>query len=171
MERELFKKISNISDDLLEQFNERYQDEEYKATIDSLQKLLKQNQNLGFQINLSLSIIDEKKEWFMELDQNAICINDDNQYMASGVESPHTYLCQGKIEKIRHNLCPSCWHDWDFKIKNPQCPNCDIKLGDDVKILIDSGVCPNCEEGKISFNNRKCDNCGNVIDEKYINWG
>ena len=75
-------------------------------------------------------------------------------------------MCQ-----IPHDYCPHCWGIWDFKLIHPVCRHCGYTLGREVKLLLDSDVCPNCEEGKVSVNDPNCEQCGQWIDPTLVIWG
>ena len=69
-------------------------------------------------------------------------------------------MVNGNIKKVPHDFCPECWREWGFKLKNHCCPECGIEMGKDVKILLDTDNCPNCEEGNVTLNKPKCDEAG-----------
>ena len=51
------------------------------------------------------------------------------------------------------------------------CRECGATLGDNVKILLDTDVCPNCEQGRISMTNPVCSKCGYKVDLNLVVWG
>ncbi len=85
--------------------------------------------------------------------------------------SPQRYLVRGEIQVVPHDHCPKCWEVWDFKVESRTCPHCGTMLGPDCKILLDSDVCPHCEEGKVSMANPICDRCGHEVDLSIAAWG
>ena len=44
-------------------------------------------------------------------------------------------------------------------------------MGREVKLLLDTDVCPFCEEGKVSLTAPVCDKCGQRIDPGIVVWG
>jgi len=74
-------------------------------------------------------------------------------YQISGDSSIHRYVVNGEICQIPHDYCPHCWGEWDFKLKNQVCSTCGYILGEQIKLLLDSDICPNCDEGKVSLKN------------------
>ena len=44
-------------------------------------------------------------------------------------------------------------------------------FGEDIKLLLDTDVCPHCEEGKVTMNSPVCNRCGYEVDPKKIVWG
>ena len=44
-------------------------------------------------------------------------------------------------------------------------------MGPEVKLLLDTDVCPFCEEGKVSLTTPLCDKCGQGIDPNVVVWG
>jgi hypothetical protein len=51
------------------------------------------------------------------------------------------------------------------------CSHCDATLGDNCKLLLDTDVCPHCENGKLSMVDPKCDKCDFEIDPSLVTWG
>lgn len=99
------------------------------------------------------------------------CSSDGTPYRTWNDSTPQRYLLNGEMLVVPHDYCPACWGLWDFKFENPQCPECGIKLGDDVKVLLDSDVCPHCERGKVGVDHPKCTECGYEVNLRYVAWG
>jgi len=72
---------------------------------------------------------------------------------------------------VPHDRCPRCWEIWDFKFKHESCTHCGATLGEEVKLLLDTDVCPNCEEGTVSITNPECGKCGCRVDPSKVTWG
>jgi len=85
--------------------------------------------------------------------------------------TPQKYLIEGKMLIVPHDRCPKCYGIWDFKFKNLSCRECNATLGKDVKFLLDSDICPYCEEGKVSLSSPICDKCGFRVDPRLVAWG
>ena len=67
----------------------------------------------------------------------------------------HRYLVDGEICEVPHDRCPNCWAGWSFKIGTPdtppealECPCCGYGLGEQIKLMLDSDVCPHCEKAR-----------------------
>ncbi|MEX0670350.1 MAG: hypothetical protein WD060_07840 [Pirellulales bacterium] len=39
------------------------------------------------------------------------------------------------------------------------------------KVLLDSDVCPHCDEGRVTSENPTCDRCGYRVDPDMVSWG
>lgn len=83
----------------------------------------------------------------------------------------HTYLMRGKIYKAPHDQCPNCWAPWKEKMRSRRCLYCKMEMGKDLKQLIDNGLCPHCEKGRITFEQPTCGECGNTVDPYIVSWG
>ena len=83
----------------------------------------------------------------------------------------HRYVAGGEICEVPHDRCPQCWGSWDYKHERPSCPQCGIQMGSDVRLLLDSDVCPYCDRGRITSDNLTCGECGFTIDPRYVTWG
>ena len=81
------------------------------------------------------------------------------------------YVVSGDICQVPHDYCPSCWGMWDFKDQDRECPSCGIVLGNEIKILLDTDICPHCENGKVSAANPECSKCGYKVDLDIVTWG
>ena len=85
--------------------------------------------------------------------------------------SPQRYLVNGEIQVVPNDRCPKCWESWMFKFEHRNCPFCGIDLGKNCRVLLDSDVCPNCEEGHVSVHQLDCSKCGFKVDPDVISWG
>ena len=92
-------------------------------------------------------------------------------YRTAGDSTAHRYVVGGEICELPDGRCPRCWGDWDFKVRQPTCPQCRYSLGKEVKLLLDRDLCPHCERGSISAENPTCGECGFRVDPSFVNWG
>jgi hypothetical protein len=147
---------------------------------DSLKEMCRLLNNLkaavGSQYDISLSlnvdIFDEAKNRTMPLLQTGLSgFGGEKPFQTWGDSSPHRYIADGEILIVPHDRCPKCWEPWDFKFMHPVCANCGATLGVDVKVLLDSDVCPSCEKGKVSMSQPVCKECGYRVDPKMVTWG
>jgi hypothetical protein len=92
---------------------------------------------------------------------------------SSGFRSivPRLRMVNGEIQVVPHDHGPRCWEQWDFKFENRTCPHCGTTLGQDCKVLLDSDVCPHCDEGSVSMTKPVCDKCGYKVDMNLVAWG
>ena len=143
---EISKKIKDISKDI---------EDDYSISVD-------------FQVN----VFDTSKEKSLRILTIGICSSGNNEpYLAYGDATRCRYLVDGHIKKVPHDFCPNCWEVWDFKLRNHICPGCGYEMGNQIKLLLDTDVCPNCEKGKVSIEKTQCDDCGFVVDRNMVNWG
>jgi hypothetical protein len=92
-------------------------------------------------------------------------------YKTYGDSAPQKYVVEGEIQVVPHDHCPKCYGLWDFKLKHPSCSECGATMGAEVKLLLDTDVCPFCDEGKVSLTVPVCDKCGQRIDPGVVVWG
>ena len=88
-----------------------------------------------------------------------------------GDSTPQKYIVDGEIQVVPHDRCPRCYGVWDFKFLHPSCAGCGVSLGREVKLLLDTDLCPFCEEGKVSMTILTCDKCGQQINPDWVTWG
>jgi hypothetical protein len=92
-------------------------------------------------------------------------------FPVSGDSTPHRYVVDGQIQVVPHDRCPKCWGAWDLKWQYRDCPHCDAKLGTNCQLLLDSDVCPECEEGEVTASKPTCSQCGFTVDPSLVAWG
>lgn len=155
-------------------------EEAFESVLDSLdmaglkEALQKVSAKLPFSlsVDLALAVFDTEREKAIQLATRSLCTSaGDEPYLAAGDSTIHRYVVDGEICQVPHDYCPHCWGEWDFKLKHQTCPSCGYVMGKQVKLLLDSDVCPNCEEGTVSLEKPKCDRCGFVVDPGMIAWG
>jgi len=81
------------------------------------------------------------------------------------------YLVNGEIRVVPQDRCPGCWAIWDLKTESRSCEGCGLRMGVDCRILIDSDVCPSCEQGRVTMAAPACDRCGYRVDLSLVAWG
>jgi hypothetical protein len=123
-------------------------------------------------LRLELSVFDPERGNSLPLIAEGISASGGREpFLASGDATVHRYVVDGHMCQVPHDYCPYCGGEWDFKLLHPQCPGCGYELGKQVKMLLDSNVCPNCEKGTVSMTNPKCEECGFEVDLKMVTWG
>lgn len=138
--------------------------------------LSKLNIALGSRYSVSLmftvEVCDQEKERSLPLLSTGIATFVGKEpYRCWGDSTAQRYVAQGEIQALPHDRCPICWELWDFKLDQPTCSACGATLGKDVKLLLDSDVCPHCEKGKLTAANPTCDQCGFEVDPDLVAWG
>jgi len=174
MEREIFKKVDEFTGKIYEKFWELYESGAFKEWEKELKKICSElPEKYSMAITMGLDITDSEREKTIMLESTGIaCFSGHEPYKIEGSSStPDTYIVKGNICKVPHNYCPGCWGEWDFKVMHPVCPECGIEMGKDVKLLLDTNVCPHCDEGNVSRSKPTCDQCGYKVDENIITWG
>jgi hypothetical protein len=140
------------------------------------QALEKLGKAVGPRYSANLSVIvdvfDREREKAMPLLNTGLSTADDGPpFRTWGDSSPQRYVVEEGIQVVPHDHCPKCWEIWDFKFEHRTCGHCGTTLGQDCKVLLDSDVCPNCEDGSVSMTKPVCDKCGYKVDLSVVTWG
>jgi hypothetical protein len=123
-------------------------------------------------LNIGVEIFDEKRPHPLPLLTIGLSTSDGKlPYKTFGDSTPHKYVVDGDIQVVPHDHCPNCYGVWDYKLHTPACPGCGATVGREVKFLLDTDVCPYCEEGKVSMTDPICYKCGHPIDPDQVVWG
>jgi hypothetical protein len=123
-------------------------------------------------LNVCVELFDPERSHPLPLLPTGISTSKgEGPYRTSCDSTPQQYLVEGEILIVPHDRCPRCYGIWDFKFKNRSCRECKATLGKEVKILLDTDICPYCEKGKVSLSSPVCDKCGFRIDPKLVDWG
>jgi len=121
---------------------------------------------------LLVDVFDSERENSLPLLSNGLSTLDGQEPFRTYADSSlHRYIIDGAIQVVPHDRCPKCWEVWDFKLQNPECGSCDAEMGKNCKLLLDSDVCPRCEEGKITASQPECSKCGFEVDPSFVTWG
>lgn len=119
-----------------------------------------------------LEVFDREREQSLPLLTTGLSTSGGSEpCLVSGDSTPQRYVVDGRIGVVPHDRCPKCWELWDFKWEHRHCPHCDAELGRNCKILLDSDVCPQCEEGRVTTRNPVCARCKFVVDSTLVVWG
>jgi hypothetical protein len=123
-------------------------------------------------LNVSVDIFDPRRSHDLPLLTTGLSTTEGKPPSKTyGDSTPQKYVVEGEIQVVPHDRCPSCYGSWDFKLTHPFCPECCVSLGREVKLLLDTEVCPFCEEGKVSWTEPKCAQCGQRLDPDWVAWG
>jgi len=129
-------------------------------------------EGMSLTFNCVLDVFDSNRDKSVRLLENGFTTSSgEPPYRCHGDSSVHRYLARGEICELPHDYCPICWGSWDFKELHRICPSCGVKLGNEVKIMLDSDVCPYCDQGKVTAAAPKCDSCGKEVDLSVVAWG
>jgi hypothetical protein len=121
---------------------------------------------------VELRVYDEGREQVVNLLSTGLSTSSGGApYRTTGDSTVHRYVVDGDICELPHDYCPHCWGPWDFKLLHPTCRNCGYSLGEEVKLLLDTDVCPHCEDGIVSATNLTCRKCGFALDPSFVLWG
>lgn len=172
MEDRIFKKFDEVADSAAEKCEGFLKSDAVREIAAAIQRL---SAEYGYSVSLTcgLEVFDMNRGKTLSLLKVSLTTNGDGgaPYMASGDSSPTRYWVRGTICTVPHDHCPACWGKWDFKFKNTTCVDCGVQMGNEVKHMLDSDVCPNCESGKITRTNPVCDKCAFKVDPNQVVWG
>jgi len=174
MEQKQFDKLDQLADAVYDKFEELYKAgylKELKSKLEELCSSLAEKYSVS--INMDLDIFDSEKEKSISMVRTGIACSrgEKKPFRVDSSATVHTYITDGAIKKVPHDYCPSCWGSWDFKLMHAKCPECGAEMGKNVFLLLDTDVCPNCEEGKVSRSKPKCTKCNEIVSPDMVRWG
>ncbi len=169
-EYKILNPLADMIDEKFEQACGTEQISEIKAALQKVSSLLPASYSLSIDIELRVFDPDRKNTMVM-LSRGIATEAGEKPYEVSADSTIQRYIVDGEICQTPHDYCPHCWNRWGFKLKNRICSGCGYTLGKQIKLLLDTNVCPQCEEGKISLNNPTCTSCGFEVDLNIISWG
>lgn len=123
-------------------------------------------------VNLSVGVFDPSRDRVLKTGDAGLLFEKNHETHACNyAPTPAKYLVEGVMAKVPHDHCPHCWSRWNFKSRFKECPKCGYQMGKEIKLLVDSDVCPRCENSKISYAQPACSECGYVADQAEVVWG
>ena len=123
-------------------------------------------------LNFSVEIYDPDRQKCLKTSDAGLAFDNENPpHPTSFSPTPAKYVVDGAIRKVPHDHCPHCWSRWNFKSRFRECPTCGYQMGREIKQLLDTGLCPHCEGGKVSYSHPRCEACGFVVDGDLVAWG
>ena len=129
-------------------------------------------QRYSLNLKLELTVFDDEREEELPLIQSGLSTSEGEEaYIFSSDSSEQRYLVNDEIRVVPQDYCPHCWGIWDLKLKNETCPTCEFSMGKEVKLLLDSNLCPFCEEGEVRIDQPVCPKCNNEVDKNKVAWG
>lgn len=173
MKESEFRKLDQLADTIFSELDKLDESGAWKEALQAIERTaadLPDNHSISLKFTLSVFDSDREKEMAV-LSAGFACPSQGKPYDASGDSTIHRYVVGGDICQVPHDYWPKCWGIWDFKFKFEECPECGAILGEDVKLLLDTDVCPYCESGKVTMNDPVCTECGYEVDPRKIVWG
>jgi hypothetical protein len=173
MDRASFEAADPYVDKLSESVDQFFASPEsakLKRTLSELAVAIGERYSVSF--SCTLEVFDRDRERSLPLLNSGLaCSPGGEPYRATGDSSPHKYIARGEMQIVPHDRCPCCWGVWDFKFTSHACRECGATLGREVRILLDTDVCPNCDEGRVSALEPVCRECGFRIEPRTVVWG
>lgn len=167
-----FEAIEPLLDSAADQLDALLDSDGFQRLKDAIQKISASLESMSVTLSCNIEIFDAERESSLRLlDMGITTADGDEPYRYEGDASFQRYVVSGDICQVPHDYCPSCWGMWDFKDQDRECPSCGIVLGNEIKILLDTDICPHCENGKVSAANPECSKCGYKVDLDIVTWG
>jgi hypothetical protein len=173
MDRSTFETADLIVDEIADKLDELLDSDHFAAIRLLLARLSeKVGPRLSANLNVSVDVFDAERSNALPLLTLGLSASEGKTpYKTYGDSTPQKYVVDGEIQVVPHDRCPKCYGLWDFKLIHPSCSECGATMGREVKLLLDTDVCPFCEEGTVSLTRPACDECGQQIDPGTVVWG
>lgn len=172
MDRETFGQVDPLIDDVAKQIGELIAGDQLtqiKAKLAEISRCFPGD--FGVSLDINVRVTDPEGSTLPLLQTGIASFEGDEPQQVWGDSTPQRYVVFGDIVVVPHDHCPQCWAEWDFKDTSPKCVGCGVQLGKEVKILLESDVCPRCEKGTVTAASPACDKCSNVVNPDYVVWG
>jgi ribosomal protein L37E len=173
MDAQNFDRTNELSEKLILEMGKLQKDGRLQAVEAHVHELLSQlPDGCSISLNFSVEVFDAKRDRTLKAGTTGVTFEKGRvPYLIDLGLSPTKYLVDGVMMKVPHDQCPNCWSRWPLKSRVKSCPECGYRMGREVKLLVDTNVCPRCEEGAISLHHPHCDHCGFVAEENLVVWG
>ena len=173
MDRSTFESADPIIDEMGAMLNELLDSDRFSALRLALARLSEAvGPRYSVNLNVSVDIFDAERSNALPLLTLGLSTSKgETPFKTYGDSTPQKYVVNGEIQVVPHDRCPHCYGVWDFKLNHPSCSECGATMGKEVKLLLDTDVCPFCEAGKVSLTAPVCDKCGHQIDPDQVVWG
>ncbi len=173
MKENEFKCLDPLADQLDEEFDKWIASEALSDLKEALQQVSASlPATYSVELGLELRIFDSVRDRSLNLLNAGLSTSGGQEpYRTAGDSTIQRYVVDGEICQVPHDYCPHCWSVWDFKLKHSTCAHCGYSLGNEVKLFLDTDVCPHCEQGTVSISNLTCDKCAITIDATFVTWG
>jgi hypothetical protein len=172
MDKTTFETAEPIVDEIADSITNlmESQTEELHTLLARLNKAI--GNRYAVSLDVSVGVFDRDEERCMPLLQTGLSgFEGEKPYQTWADSTLQRYVVDGEMLVVPHDRCPKCWEAWDFKFKHPTCRHCGAMMGKEVKLLLDTDLCPFCEKGKVSMNKPSCDKCGYHVDPDTVTWG
>jgi Zn-finger nucleic acid-binding protein len=174
MEKEIFDKVDKLADTIDEEIKKLDKKSAFAEIEKQMNVLASQlPEKYSISLHFLLDVFDSSREKSLTIHDTGLAAFAKNEVYRVNLSgsTPHTYVVNGNINRVPHDNCPSCWGVWESKLTETTCPTCGITMGNEIKLVLDTDVCPFCENGNVTRNNPKCPECGFVVDGKKVYWG
>jgi hypothetical protein len=173
MDRSTFEAADLITDEIAAELDELLDSDEFSAVRVALARLSETvGSRYSVNLNVCVDVFDAERSNALPLLNVGLSTSKGNApHKTYGDSTPQKYVVEGEIQVVPHDRCPKCYGVWDFKLTHPGCSGCGATLGREVKLLLDTDVCPFCEEGAVSLTAPVCDKCGQQIYPGIVVWG
>ena len=173
MDRSTFETADLITDEIADKLDELLDSDGFSAVRLALTRLSETvGSRYSVNLNVCVDVFDPERSNALPLLTLGLSTSKGNApHRTYGDSTPQKYVVEGEVQVVPHDRCPKCYGVWDFKLIHPSCSECGATLGQEVKLLLDTDLCPFCEEGKVSMSNPECANCGQRIDPGVVVWG
>ncbi len=153
MDRSTFESADPILDDMGAILDELLDSDQFSAIRLALARLSEVvGSRYSVNLNVSVEVFDPERPHALPLLTTGLSASKGKTpYKIYGDSTPQKYVVNGEMQVVPHDRCPKCYGLWDYKFKNLTCSECGATMGQEVKLLLDTDVCPWCEEGKISL--------------------
>ncbi len=173
MDRSTFESADLVVDEIAARLDELLDSDQFAAVRVLLSRL---SETVGprYSVNLTVDVdvFDRERRNALPLLTTGLSTSEGKSpYQTHGDSTPQKYVVEGEIQVVPHDHCPKCYGLWDFKLQNTSCSECGATMGREVKLLLDTDVCPFCEEGTVSPTLSECAKCGQRIDPSIVAWG
>jgi len=173
MDRSTFESADPILDEMGAMLHELLDSDRFSALRLALAHLSEAvGPRYSVNLNVSVDILDAERSNALPLLTLGLSTSKgETPFKTYGDSTPQKYVVNGEIQVVPHDRCPHCYGVWDFKLNHLSCTECGATMGQEVKLLLDTDVCPFCEKGKVSLTAPECDECGHRIDPGTVVWG
>ena len=173
MDAQTFDRTNELAENLIQEIRKLQTEGRLDGIESRVQGLLKQlPDGCSIHLNMSVQIFDENRDRHLKTNTTGVVWEKGREpYLVDAGLTPAKYLVDGVMMKVPHDHCPNCWSRWSFKSRVKECRECGYRMGREIKLLLDTNVCPHCENSPISLHNPQCEKCGYVADQNIVSWG
>ena len=173
MDQKMLKALDKLSDLAHDQFTGWITSEVFADLKKALHAVASQmEEKYSVTLEFNVTVFDSKREKSLRMLTTGLHgSGSQDPYQCYGDSTYEKYLVNGEMSKVPGDYCPNCWGEWDFKMKQRQCPECKVILGKEVKLLIDRNICPHCGKGQVTVQQPTCSSCDTKYDTGIVAWG